>query len=169
MDISSLIPSFGGLAWTVVAFVVALSIIVFVHEYGHYIVGRWSGIHAEVFSLGFGPVLASRDDRRGTRWQIAALPFGGYRQVHGRCDAASGKDADGDRPADRGRAAAHDARRAALGAGGDGGGGAGLQLHPVDPVFTGFFMVQGVATDAADGGQRQAHARRRRRAAAGRP
>ncbi|MEC7257172.1 MAG: RIP metalloprotease RseP, partial [Pseudomonadota bacterium] len=48
MDIFSLIPQFGGLLYTVVAFVVALSVIVAVHEYGHYIVGRWSGIHAEV-------------------------------------------------------------------------------------------------------------------------
>lgn len=87
-----MIPQFGGVLWTVVAFVVALSVIVFVHEYGHYIVGRWSGIHAEVFSLGFGPILWSRVDRRGTRWQIAALPFGGYVKFLGDSDAASGKD-----------------------------------------------------------------------------
>ena len=52
-----IISQLGGLAWTIVAFVVAMSIIVGVHEYGHYIVGRWSGIRAEVFSLGFGPRL----------------------------------------------------------------------------------------------------------------
>lgn len=89
MDAISFIPSFGGLLWTVLAFVVALSIIVTVHEFGHYIVGRWSGIHAEVFSLGFGPVLASRTDRRGTRWQIAALPLGGYVKFLGDANAAS--------------------------------------------------------------------------------
>jgi len=49
-----------------------------VHEYGHYIVGRWSGIHAEVFSLGFGPVIWKRPDRYGTVWQVAAVPLGGY-------------------------------------------------------------------------------------------
>ncbi|MCV6587375.1 MAG: RIP metalloprotease RseP, partial [Marinibacterium sp.] len=92
MDIMTLIPQFGGFAYTIVAFVVALSVIVAVHEYGHYIVGRWSGIHAEVFSLGFGPVIYSRVDRRGTRWQIAALPFGGYVKFLGDADAASGKD-----------------------------------------------------------------------------
>ncbi len=92
MDITSLIPQFGGFAYTLVAFVVALSVIVAVHEYGHYIVGRWSGIHAEVFSIGFGPVLWSRVDRRGTRWQIAALPFGGYVKFLGDANAASGKD-----------------------------------------------------------------------------
>ena len=88
------LPEFGGFAMTLIAFVVALSIIVAIHEYGHYIVGRWSGIHAEVFSLGFGPVLFSRVDSRGTRWQVAALPFGGYVRFLGDSDAASGKDGD---------------------------------------------------------------------------
>ena len=63
--------------------------IVFVHEYGHYIVGRWSGIHSEVFSIGFGPVLFSRTDKRGTRWQVAAIPFGGYVKFLGDADASS--------------------------------------------------------------------------------
>lgn len=92
MDLIGLVPSFGGLVWTVIAFVLALSIIVAVHEYGHYIVGRWTGIHAEVFSLGFGPILYSRVDSRGTRWQVAALPFGGYVKFLGDSNAASGKD-----------------------------------------------------------------------------
>ncbi len=94
MDVLSLIPQFGNLLWTIVAFVIALSAIVAVHEYGHYIVGRWSGIHAEVFSIGFGPVLWSRVDKRGTRWQIALLPFGGYVKFLGDANAASGKDED---------------------------------------------------------------------------
>ena len=59
-------------------FVVVLGIVVFVHEFGHYIVARWCGIRSEVFSIGFGPVLWSRRDRRGTLWQVAALPLGGY-------------------------------------------------------------------------------------------
>jgi regulator of sigma E protease len=84
----------GGTAWTLFFFIVALSIIVFVHEYGHYIVGRWSGIHSEVFSVGFGPVLYSRTDKRGTRWQIAAIPFGGYVKFLGDADATSVKHAD---------------------------------------------------------------------------
>lgn len=90
MDLSSLIPSFGNGLYTALAFVVALSIIVAVHEFGHYIVGRWSGIRAEVFSLGFGPRLVSRVDRHGTRWQIAAIPLGGYVRFLGDADAASG-------------------------------------------------------------------------------
>ncbi|MEO1454413.1 MAG: RIP metalloprotease RseP [Pseudomonadota bacterium] len=89
MDILGLIPSFGGLLFTLAAFVIALSVIVAIHEYGHYIVGRWSGIHAEVFSIGFGPVLYSRTDKRGTVWQFAALPFGGYVKFKGDADAAS--------------------------------------------------------------------------------
>ncbi len=89
----ALIPQFGGLIWTIAAFILALSVIVAIHEYGHYIVGRWSGIHADVFSIGFGPILYSRYDKRGTRWQIAALPFGGYVKFAGDANAASGKDA----------------------------------------------------------------------------
>lgn len=92
MDLIGLLPQFGGLIWTLVAFVVALSVIVAIHEYGHYIVGRWCGIQADVFSIGFGPVIYSRMDRRGTRWQVAALPFGGYVKFAGDANAASGKD-----------------------------------------------------------------------------
>ena len=89
MEIAQLLPQFGNAAFTIIAFVVALSIIVAIHEYGHYIVGRWCGIHAEVFSLGFGPVLFSRTDRRGTRWQVAALPFGGFVKFLGDANSAS--------------------------------------------------------------------------------
>ena len=92
MDIFSLIPTFGGFIWTIAAFIVALSVIIAIHEYGHYIVGRWTGIKAEVFSIGFGPVLASRMDKHGTKWQIAALPFGGYVKFLGDASGASDKD-----------------------------------------------------------------------------
>ena len=86
---ADLIPQFGGLIWTILAFVLALSIIVAIHEYGHYIVGRWCGIKADVFSIGFGPILFSRMDRHGTRWQMAALPLGGYVKFRGDGNAAS--------------------------------------------------------------------------------
>ena len=89
MDAFSLLPSAGNLAFTIVMFIVALSVIVAVHEYGHYIVGRWTGIKADVFSVGFGKVLVSRVDRHGTKWQIAALPFGGYVKFAGDANAAS--------------------------------------------------------------------------------
>ncbi|WP_299814959.1 RIP metalloprotease RseP [uncultured Jannaschia sp.] len=87
--IASFLPEFGGAIWTVLAFVVALSVIVAIHEYGHYIVGRWCGIKADVFSVGFGPVIWSKMDRHGTQWQVAALPLGGYVKFRGDSDAAS--------------------------------------------------------------------------------
>ena len=92
MDFSALISGAGSFVWIVVFFVSALAVIVAVHEFGHYIVGRWSGIHAEVFSLGFGPVLVSRRDRHGTKWQLAAIPVGGYVKFLGDKDAASSPD-----------------------------------------------------------------------------
>lgn len=94
MEILSFLPSFGNLLFTLGAFILALLIIVAVHEYGHYIVGRWSGIHTEVFSLGMGPVLWSRVDKHGTKWQIAAIPAGGYCKFLGDANAASGVDTD---------------------------------------------------------------------------
>lgn len=89
MDWLANIPVIGGPALTILAFVVVMGIVVSIHEYGHYIVGRWVGIHAEVFSLGFGKVLWSRVDKRGTRWQVAAVPLGGYVKFLGDRDAAS--------------------------------------------------------------------------------
>ncbi|MDP5307788.1 RIP metalloprotease RseP [Paracoccus spongiarum] len=86
---TDLIPQFGGTLYTLAAFVVALAVIVTVHEYGHYIIGRLSGIRAEVFSVGFGPQLVARRDRRGTLWQVAAIPLGGYVRFLGDSNAAS--------------------------------------------------------------------------------
>ena len=92
MDAIASIPFFGGFLSTVLPFVVVLGIVVFVHEYGHYIVARWCGIKSEVFSIGFGPVIWSRRDRRGTLWQVAALPLGGYVKFKGDSDGASRSD-----------------------------------------------------------------------------
>ena len=89
MDLTQFVPMFGNFAFMIAAFVVALSIIVAIHEYGHYIVGRWCGIHAEVFSLGFGPVVFRRTDKHGTVWQVAALPLGGFVRFLGDANAAS--------------------------------------------------------------------------------
>lgn len=86
---SQFLPYFGNASFTIIAFIVALLVIVAIHEFGHYIVGRWCGIGADVFSLGFGPVLWSRVDERGTRWQIAAFPLGGYVKFKGDANAAS--------------------------------------------------------------------------------
>ena len=82
-------PQFSNLVITVLAFFLCLSIIVFVHEFGHYFVGKLSGIHAEVFSIGFGPVVISKYDKRGTKWQIAAFPLGGYVKFLGDKNSAS--------------------------------------------------------------------------------
>ena len=89
MDWLANIPLIGSPIVTILAFVVLIGVVVAIHEYGHYIVGRWVGIHAEVFSLGFGPVLWSRVDKRGTKWQLAAVPLGGYVKFLGDRDAAS--------------------------------------------------------------------------------
>lgn len=95
MDLVSLLPSFGNFFYTIAVFIVVLSIIVAVHEYGHYIVGRLSGIHADVFSIGFGPVLASGTDKHGTIWQVAAIPLGGYVKFAGDASAVSSQDHEG--------------------------------------------------------------------------
>ncbi len=94
MDLIASIPLIGGFLATVLPFIVVLGIVVFVHEYGHYLVGRWCGIHSEVFSVGFGPVLWSRRDKRGTLWQVAALPLGGYVKFLGDSDGSSRADPD---------------------------------------------------------------------------
>ena len=78
MEYTFFFPQFGNFVITVLAFVLCLSVIVFVHEFGHYFIGKISGIHAEVFSIGFGPVIISSYDKRGTKWQLAAFPLGGY-------------------------------------------------------------------------------------------
>jgi regulator of sigma E protease len=84
-----MIAAFGGGIQALAALLVVIVIIVTVHEFGHYIVGRLCGIHAEVFSIGFGKPVWSRVDKRGTRWQVALLPFGGYVRFLGDADAAS--------------------------------------------------------------------------------
>ena len=148
MELINLIPSFGGFAWTVIAFVVALMIIVFVHEYGHYIVGRWSGIRADVFSVGFGPVVWSRVDRRGTRWQIAALPFGGYVKFFGDSNASSVGQSGGaeSMTPEEVRATMHGAplwaRTATVAA------GPVFNFILSIAIFAGIFWVNGVANDA---------------------
>ena len=82
-------PLFSGVLHPVISFIVSLSIIVFVHEYGHYIVGKWTGIKADVFSVGMGPVVLSRVDKNGTTWQLAAIPFGGFVKFKGDANLSS--------------------------------------------------------------------------------
>lgn len=68
---------------TVVSFAVVLGVLVFFHEFGHYLAARWRGVHVEVFSIGFGRALFSWTARSGTLWKIAWLPLGGYVKLHG--------------------------------------------------------------------------------------
>jgi regulator of sigma E protease len=85
-----LISSFG---WHVVWFLVVLTVLVFVHELGHYWVARRNAVRVDVFSIGFGPELFGWTDRAGTRWKVSAIPLGGYVKMFGDADPASTPDA----------------------------------------------------------------------------
>lgn len=76
--------------WMMIAgFLLVLGPLVTVHELGHYLVGRWCGVKADAFSIGFGKELFGWTDARGTRWRISALPLGGYVQFAGDMNPAS--------------------------------------------------------------------------------
>ena len=75
-------------------FLLVLTLLVFIHEFGHYWVARRFGIHAEVFSIGFGPELFGWTDRSGTRWKVSAIPLGGYVKFLGDSDATSATPSD---------------------------------------------------------------------------
>lgn len=81
-----------GVLFTILSFMLVIGPLVFVHEMGHYWVGRWFGVHAETFSIGFGPELTAWIDKRGTRWRIGALPLGGYVRFAGDMGVASEPD-----------------------------------------------------------------------------
>jgi regulator of sigma E protease len=72
-----------------IAFVAALGPLIVIHELGHYLVARWLGVGADVFSIGFGPEIGGWTDKRGTRWKVCAVPLGGYVRFVGDADAAS--------------------------------------------------------------------------------
>jgi regulator of sigma E protease len=72
-----------GLIGYVVPFLFVLTIVVFFHELGHFLIARWAGVKVLTFSLGFGPELAGFNDRFGTRWKISAVPLGGYVKFFG--------------------------------------------------------------------------------------
>jgi regulator of sigma E protease len=90
LDIMAGLSAFGGgLVGYLVPFLFVLTIVVFFHELGHFLVARWCGIRVLTFSLGFGPELAGFNDRYGTRWKISAVPLGGYVKFFGDDNAAS--------------------------------------------------------------------------------
>ena len=76
----------GSFLTTLFWFFAVITPIVFIHEYGHYLVARWNRVRVEVFSIGFGPELFGFNDRAGTRWKFAALPLGGYVKMLGQND-----------------------------------------------------------------------------------
>src|SRR6266481_5291373 len=79
------------LFYSVLWFVVILTVLVFVHESGHYLIARWNRVRVEVFSIGFGPELFGWWDRAGTRWKFSTIPLGGYVKMFGDSDASSGQ------------------------------------------------------------------------------
>ena len=90
MDIFS---NFGlwGAGWTgwIIPFLFGLSVVVFFHELGHFLIARWCGVKVLTFSVGFGPELLGFNDRHGTRWKLSAIPLGGYVKFFGDDNAAS--------------------------------------------------------------------------------
>jgi regulator of sigma E protease len=79
----------GGVLGYVIPFLFVLTVVVFFHELGHFLVARWCGVRVLVFSVGFGPELFGFTDRKGTRWKISAVPLGGYVKFLGDENAAS--------------------------------------------------------------------------------
>lgn len=73
----------------IIPFLFVLTVIVFVHEMGHFLVARWCGVKVSTFSIGFGPEIVGFDDRHGTRWKLSWIPLGGYVKFAGDENAAS--------------------------------------------------------------------------------
>jgi regulator of sigma E protease len=78
-----------GLPFTILAFLLVIGPLIFVHELGHYFAGRWFGVKAEAFSIGFGREIFGWTDKRGTRWKVGWLPLGGYVRFKGDMNPAS--------------------------------------------------------------------------------
>ncbi len=78
-----------GFLLTIFAFLIMIGVLVFVHEMGHYLVGRWCSVKVETFAIGFGKEIAGWTDKLGTRWKVCLLPLGGYCQFAGDMDPAS--------------------------------------------------------------------------------
>ncbi|MBN9580768.1 MAG: RIP metalloprotease RseP [Afipia sp.] len=83
-----------GLLGYAIPFLFVLTIVVFFHELGHFLVARWAGVRVLTFSLGFGPELFGFNDRHGTRWKVSAIPLGGYVKFFGDESEASTPSAD---------------------------------------------------------------------------
>jgi regulator of sigma E protease len=139
----------GDLIHYVVPFLFVLSVVVFCHELGHFLVARWCGVKILAFSIGFGPELLGFNDRYGTRWRIAAIPLGGYVRFLGDENAASVPDASrlsGMSAAERAQSLVFQPvlKRAAIVAAGP---LANFVLAVV--IFSGIFMLYGMQTMSA--------------------
>src|SRR3546814_13930942 len=86
---------------TVFWFLVVLTPLVFVHEFGHYWVARRNGVRVEVFSIGFGREMFGFTDKAGTRWKFGLLPFGGYVKMFGQSDLGPAEEAARPTPQER--------------------------------------------------------------------
>lgn len=73
----------------ILAFVLVFSVIVFVHELGHFLIARWNGVKVDAFAIGFGPELFGYTSSTGTRWKFCAIPLGGYVKMYGDANVAS--------------------------------------------------------------------------------
>ena len=75
----------------IIPFLTILTVLVFVHEMGHYLIARKTGVKVEVFSIGFGSELFGWTDKIGTRWKVCAIPLGGYVKMFGDADPSSSR------------------------------------------------------------------------------
>jgi regulator of sigma E protease len=86
--------TYGLVVGYLVPFIFVLAIVIFVHEMGHFLVGRWCGVGVKAFSIGFGPEIFGWHDRHGTRWKLSVIPLGGYVKFAGDANVTSSRDAD---------------------------------------------------------------------------
>jgi regulator of sigma E protease len=84
----------GGVTGALLPFLFVLTIVVFFHELGHFLIARWCGVKVQAFSIGFGPEIVGFNDRYGTRWKLSAIPLGGFVKFFGDENAASVPDRD---------------------------------------------------------------------------
>src|SRR3954447_20110309 len=92
MDIVSVFHTLWGWVYSALPFLFVLTLVVFFHELGHFLVARWCGVRVLTFSVGFGPEIVGFNDRYGTRWKLSAIPLGGYVKFFGDDNAASAPD-----------------------------------------------------------------------------
>ncbi|MFN3701526.1 MAG: RIP metalloprotease RseP [Alphaproteobacteria bacterium] len=104
MNLFEILHSFGSNVWIYGGtFILVLSILVFVHEWGHYIVARYHKVRVETFSIGFGREIFGWNDKHGTRWKFSMIPLGGYVKLYGDVDPASMQQSDNIEDSDSGQ------------------------------------------------------------------